>query len=176
VIDRPAPVRIIASSALEDASSMLAAGQIIEVDVRTVAVFGLFCRYNGQEVLVLIPETSWVASYCSCHQFADAGDRLRVKVLHIDDDSGKVAASVRAVHPDPWSRGSLAPGSEHRARVVRFVECADRCGGGAGYLLELVPGAYVMLCGGPPLEKGQTCTVTVVESDFSRQAVRVARK
>jgi hypothetical protein len=60
----------------------------------------------------------------------------------------------------------LAPGSEHRARVVRFIESAHRCGDGTGYLLELVPGAYVVLCGGPALEKGQTCTLTVVEADF----------
>jgi ribosomal protein S1 len=155
---------------------MLATGQIVEVEVQSVAVFGLFCRHDGQEVLVLIPETSWAASFCSCHQFAAPGDRLTVKVIHVDADSGKVSASVKAVHPDPWSGGLLAPGTEHRARVVRFVESADRCGGGAGFLLELVAGAFVMLCGGPPLEKGQTITVTVVESDFSKRAVRVARK
>jgi predicted RNA-binding protein with RPS1 domain len=156
---------------------MLATGQIVEVEVQTVAVFGLFCRHDGQEVLVLIPETSWVASYCSCHQFAAPGDRLTVKVIHVDAGSGKVSASVKALHPDPWPVRLLAPGTEHQARVVRFVESADRCGDGPGYLLELLPGAYVMLCGGGlPLEEGQTCAVTVVESDFSKRAVRVARK
>ena len=49
---------------------MLATGQIVDVEVRSVAVFGLFCRGEEQEVLVLIPETSWVASFCSCQQFA----------------------------------------------------------------------------------------------------------
>lgn len=155
---------------------MLATGQIVEVEVQSVAVFGLFCRYDGQELLVLIPEISWIASYCSCHQFAAPGDRLTVKVIHVDADSGKVSASVKAVHPDPWAAGLLAAGTDHRARVVRFVENADNCGDGDGYLLELMPGAYVMLCGGPTIEKGQTCTVTVVESDFSKRAVRVARK
>jgi hypothetical protein len=126
---------------------------------------------------VLIPETSWVASYCSCHQFAAPGDRLRVKIIHVDAASGKVSASITALHPDPWPCGLLALGTEHQARVVRFVESADRCGDGPGYLLELLPGAFVMLCGAvPPLVVGQTCGVTVVESDFSKRAVRVARK
>jgi hypothetical protein len=155
---------------------MLAVGQIVEVEVQAVAVFGLFCRYDGQEVLVLLPETSWTASFCSGHQFAEPGDRLTVKVLHVDDERGKVSASVKAVYPDPWLGGLLAPGTEHQARVVRRVEAADRCGGGAGYLLELVPGAYVVLCDGPPLEKGQTCTVTVVATDYAKRAVRVARE
>jgi predicted RNA-binding protein with RPS1 domain len=156
---------------------MLVAGEIIDVEVQTVAGFGLFCRCGEQEVVVLIPETSWVASYCSCQQFAAPRDRFQVKVLHADVDTGKVSASVKALHPDPWRGGLLAPGTEHQARVVRFVESADRCGDGPGYLLELLPGAYVMLCGGgPPLEEGQTCAVSVVESEFSKRAVRVARK
>jgi hypothetical protein len=155
---------------------MLAVGQIVEVEVQAVAVFGLFCRYDGQQVLVLLPETSWAASYCSGHQFAEPGDRLTVKILHVDAERGKVLGSVKAVHPDPWLGGLLEPGNEHQARVVRRVEAADRCGGGAGYLLELVPGAYVVLCDGSPLEKGHTCTVTVVASDHEKRAVRVDRK
>jgi hypothetical protein len=155
---------------------MVAAGDILDVEVQSVAVFGLFCRYDGQEVLVLIPETSWVASYCSCQQFAAPGDRLTVKVIHVDAGSGKVSASIKALHPDPWLGGLLAPGTAHQAHVVRFVESADRCGDGPAYLLELLPGAHAMLCGsGPPLAVGQTCAVTVVESDFSKRAVRVAR-
>src|SRR5262245_30155398 len=129
---------------------MLTAGEVVEVEVRAVAVFGLFCRHGEQEVLVLIPETSWVASFCSCEQFAAPGDRFTVKGLHVDTASGKVSASIKAMHLDPWPGGLLAPGTEHQARVVRFVESADRCGGRAGYLLELLPGAYVMLCGGEP--------------------------
>jgi predicted RNA-binding protein with RPS1 domain len=155
---------------------MLTAGQVVEVEVRTVAVFGLFCRHGGQELLELIPETSWVASFCSCEQFASPGDRFTVKVLHADAASGKVSASIKAMRPDPWPSGMLAAGAEHQARVVRFVESADRCSDGPGYLLELLPGTYVMLCGSVPrLEVGQTCGVTVVESDFSKRAVRVAR-
>jgi predicted RNA-binding protein with RPS1 domain len=155
---------------------MLSAGQVVEVEVRTVAVFGLFCRHGQEEVLVRIPETSWVASFCSCEQFATPGDRFAVKVLHADVASGNVSASIKALYPDPWPSGLLAPGTEHKGRMVRFVERADRCGDGPGYLLELVPGAYVMLSGGPPLEKGQTCTVMVVESNFAKRAVRVARR
>jgi predicted RNA-binding protein with RPS1 domain len=168
----PTPARRVDRTAFP----MLAAGQIVEVEVETVAPFGLFCRYEGQEVLVLIPETSWIASFNSSLQFADPGDRLTVKVTGVDADRRKVSASVKAVHPDPWPGDLLAPGSKHRARVVRFVERADRCGDGPGYLLEILPGAYVMLCGGPALEKGQTCAVTVVQSDFPMRAVRVARE
>ena len=156
---------------------MLATGQVVEVEVCTVAVFGLFCRYEEQELLVLIPEISWIASFCACHQFAKPGDRLTVKIIHADVAAGKVSASIKALHPDPWTSNALAPGTEHQARVVRYVEKADRCNDGPGYLIELMPGAYVMLCAnGSSLEAAQQLTVTVRESDFSKRAVRVAAK
>src|SRR5258708_2533798 len=106
----------------ETANSMLAVGEIVEVEVQTVAVFGVFCRFEVQEVLVLIPETSWIASFCSCHQFAEAGDRFAVKIKHVDLGTGKIAASIRELYPTPWETGQLAPGTEHRARVVRYVD------------------------------------------------------
>jgi predicted RNA-binding protein with RPS1 domain len=153
---------------------MVEAGDILDVEVRSVAVFGLFCSAGEQEVLVLIPETSWVASYCSCLQFAAEGDRFRVQVLHADAASGKVSASLKAIHPDPWPSGRLAVGTMLQARVVRAIESADRCGNGPGNLLELLPGAFVVLCGESSVVVGQSCPVRVVASDFSRRDVRVA--
>jgi predicted RNA-binding protein with RPS1 domain len=156
---------------------MLATGQVVEVEVCTVAVFGVFCRYEEQEILVLIPEISWIASFCACHQFAKPGDRLTVKIIHADVATGKIAGSIKALHPDPWTNDALAPGTDHLARVVRYVEKADRCNDGPGYLIELMPGAYVMLCAnGSSLEADQQIMVTVRESDFTKRAVRVAAK
>ena len=95
---------------------MVAVGDIVEVEVVSVAVFGLFCRYGEQEVLVLIPEISWIASYNSCEQFAAPGDRFRVKVLRVDDVSGQASGSIIALHPNPWQSDKLALGTEYRAR------------------------------------------------------------
>lgn len=153
---------------------MVAVGDILDVEVQSVATFGLFCRAGDQPVLVLIPETSWVASYSSCEQFATPGDRLRVRVLHADGESGKVAASIKALHPDPWPTGRLAAGAVHQARVVRHIARADRCGDRPGELLELLPGTYVVLCSHLPLTIGQFYPVKVVASDFSTRAVQVA--
>lgn len=153
---------------------MVAAGDILDVEVRSTAEFGLFCWAGEQEVLVLIPETSWVASYCSCQQFAAPGDRFRVRVLHVNTERGQASASIRALHPDPWPSGQLAVGAVHQARVVRSIESADRCGDGPGHLLELLPGAYVVLCGEPHLVAGRTHPVEVVASDVSKRSVRIA--
>ena len=153
---------------------MVAAGDIIEVEVVSVAVFGLFCRYGEQEVLVRIPEISWIASYNSCEQFASPGDRFRVMVIYINAVSGQVSGSIKAICPDPWPSDKLAVGTEYRARVVRPVASADRCGGAPGYLLELFPAAYVMMCGGPHLESGQVRSVRIIASNSFKRSVQVA--
>ena len=152
---------------------MLMTGQIVEVEVARVEEYGIHCRCDDQEVLILIPDTSWIASFASCKQFAAPGDRLTVKVLHVDVTRG-VSASIKALHPDPWGTGALRPGIVHKARVVRHVAKADRCHDGPAYLLELVPGGYVMLCDdGLAIDQSQPLEATVRESNFAKRSVKV---
>jgi hypothetical protein len=125
-------------------------GDIVRAVVRKTAVFGLFCEYGTHEILVLIPEISWIPSFASCEQVAAVGDELEVKIVHIDRDRNKIAGSIRALHPgsDPWHGAwQLGVGDVLEATVVRWVERADRCGDAGGYLLALRPAALVMLCG-----------------------------
>jgi len=156
---------------------MLKTGDVVDVEVCAIAVFGVFCRHEEEELLVRIPEISWVASFCSCEQVAQPGDRLTVKIIHVDAASGKISGSITALHPNPWATGELAPGIEHQARVVRYVAKAERCVGGPAYLIELIPGAYVILCAnGHSLEAGERVAVVIQESDVTKRALRVTRK
>ena len=150
--------------------------QIVDVTVKSVQVFGLFCTYEGDaELVVLIPEISWTASFCSCEQIADVGDLITVKILNIDDPSGEIAASIRHRFPDPWKTDLLNVGQSHSAKIVRHVENADRCDDGPGYLLELVPGAFVMLCTTKTaLVPGNTYDVTITESNPGAHAIAVS--
>lgn len=151
-------------------------GQTVDVIVKSVQTYGLFCAYDEHtELLVLTPETSWTASYCSCDQFADVGDLITVKILHIDNDRGKIAASVRHRFPDPWATDSLQIDRRYAAKIVRNVQSADRCNGGTGHLLELVPGAFVMLCASNShLVPGDTCDVIITDSNPDSHAVKIS--
>jgi len=169
------PTKLHAIECSKYAEPMLFRGQVVETEVVQVFVWGVFCKHQDQELLIRIPETSWIASFCACHQFAVVGDRLTVKILYVDPQSGQVSASVREAHANPWEDGRLAPGLEYQSRVVRRVANADRCGNSPGYLLELFPGSFVMLCEREePLEVGGTVRVVIQTSDFSRRSVTVA--
>ena len=152
-------------------------GQVVDVIVTSVQVFGLFCQYDGDtDLLVLIPEISWTASFCSCKQIADVGDSITVRILAVDESSGKIAGSIRQRHPDPWKTDALNAGQSYTANVLRHVETADRCDGGPAYLLEIVPGAYAMLCTSESdLVAGDTCDVTIVESKPDAHAITITR-
>lgn len=153
-------------------------GDVVRAIMRKVAVFGLFCDYGPYEILVLIPEISWIPSFASCEQVASVGDELEVKIIHVDRERNKIAGSLRAIHPenDPWSGvWQLQVGDVIEAIVVRWVERADRCGDSGGYLLALRPGALAMLCdvGAGNLKNGDRCPVRVTSIDPANRKVVV---
>jgi ribosomal protein S1 len=85
-------------------------------------VFGLFCECGTHEILVLIPEISWIPSFANCEQVAAVGDELEVKIIHIDRERNKIAGSLVAFHPesDPWhGKWQLGVGDVLNATVVR---------------------------------------------------------
>ena len=155
----------------------LSAGQVVNVIVKSVQTYGLFCEFDGDtELLVLIPEISWTASFCSCDQTADVGDSITVKILAVDDSSGKIAGSIRHRFPDPWGTDALDVGRTYAATVIRHVETADRCNHGPAYLVEIIPGAFAMLCtSASDLMPGDACDVTITESNPDKHAVTISR-
>ena len=92
---------------------MIPLNSIIEVTVVSPKVFGVFCEYKETEMLLLIPESSWVASYNSCFQYAQIGDKLKVKVIHHSKEEDKYSISVRSMYPDPWQNGSFEVGKTY---------------------------------------------------------------
>ncbi|MEM6433955.1 MAG: S1 RNA-binding domain-containing protein [Cyanobacteria bacterium P01_D01_bin.115] len=155
---------------------MVAVGDVVDATVTAVRVFGVFCRHESQDMLVLIPETSWIASFNSCEQFATPGDTLTIKIKHIDHVSGKISATIKGHHSDPWQTDQLDVGKQYSARVVRYVETSDRCENQPAYLIELLPGAYTMLCAnGISLQPDDRVSVTIQSSDSLNHGVAVTR-
>jgi ribosomal protein S1 len=152
---------------------MLKAGDVVDAEVINVQVFGIFCRHRDEELFVLIPETSWLASSCSCQGFAQPGDSLTVKILNVDIESGKIAATIKGRHPNPWETKQLNVGSTHEARVVRHVTASEY--DQEGYLIELMPGAYTMFSDTKRhLAPNDLVPVVIQSCNPQRQAVEVA--
>jgi predicted RNA-binding protein with RPS1 domain len=164
--------------ACNDSTPMLKTGDVVRAVVRKTAVFGLFCEFGTHQILVLIPEISWIPSFASCDQVGAVGDELEIMVIQIDRERNKIAGSLVALHPesDPWhGKWQLGVGDVMNATVVRWVERADRCGDTGGYLLALRPAALVMLCGQEAgrFKSGDTVAVKVTAFDARTRQVTV---
>jgi hypothetical protein len=150
-------------------------GQIVTAIVERVAVFGLFLRHGADEILVRIPEVSWVACINSCHQFADVGDQVCVRVGGPDNKPGLFWGSIKRLAPDPWGSDGMAVGTVRSARVFRRVDQADRCEGRPGYLMEFEPGIYAMLCAGDrSFVLGDRIDMRITSSRPEANALRIA--
>jgi hypothetical protein len=160
------------------AETPLKTGDVVRAVVRKTAVYGLFCEYKVHEILVLIPEVSWIPSFASCEQVADVGDEFEVKIVHFNRDRNQFVGSVRAVNPgnNPWDgEWRLGVDDVLEATVLRWVEEADRCGGAGGYLLALRPAALVMLCGqvAGRFENGDKLGVTITAIEPHHRKITV---
>ena len=124
---------------------MIQVDDIIAVEIKNIQVYGLFCTYQSLDILVLIPELSWVASFNSSDQFASVGDNITIIVTGVDLQNNRNSGSIKACHPNPWSTKQILLGASYSARVVRFVKNSDRCNNNSAYLIELLPGSFVML-------------------------------
>src|SRR5581483_276211 len=116
-----APALLCEGTEIRMADTTPNSGDVIRAVVRKKEVFGLFCDYGTYEILVLIPEISWIPSFNSCEQVATVNDELEVKIVHVDREHNKFVDSIRAIYPenDPWSGAwQLGVGDVFEATVV----------------------------------------------------------
>lgn len=155
-------------------------GQVVKAKVTATPNFGLFMAYHGDQILVLIPEVSWTASFASCSEVAEVGDEFDVMILGQAGVADQYGASIRQLYPenDPWSgRWNVQPGDTIEAKVIRSVPAADRCNGHRGYLLQLRPGVYEMVCECDygQLQVGRDYVFTVTEVKPRGRRIAVSR-
>jgi small subunit ribosomal protein S1 len=96
--------------------------ELQEGDVKTGTVtsirdFGIFVDIGGADGLVHLSELSWERTPKSPHEMFSAGDQVAVYVLKIDNESKKIALSVRRAQPERWEEivanyreGQIVPG------------------------------------------------------------------
>jgi small subunit ribosomal protein S1 len=92
-------------------------GDIKDGSVTSIRDFGIFVDIGGADGLVHLSELSWERTPKSPHEMFKVGDEVPVYVLKIDNDSKKIALSVRRAQPERWEEivanyreGQIVPG------------------------------------------------------------------
>jgi small subunit ribosomal protein S1 len=96
-------------------------GDAKEGAVSGIVKFGLFVTFDGLEGLVHISEIAW-GHVKNPAEYAELGDRVKVKVIGIDGD--KLSLSIKQLTKDPWEEVAerYPVGRTVAGTVVRFAD------------------------------------------------------
>lgn len=150
-------------------------GAVLSGRVASVLDFGAFVDFGGGiQGLLHVSEMSW-ARITSPAAMVTPGDKITVKVLRVDDATGKISLGLKQLQDDPWISAANAyeVGQVRSGKVSRIADF--------GAFVELEPGveglahASTFPPGGPA--GGWAKTIAVGEtSDFEVLSIDAAQK
>jgi small subunit ribosomal protein S1 len=83
--------------------SSIEPGQVLEGIVSSVKEFGAFVDLGGADGMIHLSELSHTRIKHP-GELLKEGQKVKVKVLSIEKDAGRIALSLKALQTDPWSR------------------------------------------------------------------------
>ena len=84
----------------------LEVGNIKDGKVSSIVNFGAFVDIGGMDGLVHVSELSW-RHVENPNEVVKVNDNVKVKVLEIDNEKGRISLSIKQVTEDPWDNFSL---------------------------------------------------------------------
>jgi len=127
-----------AAKAAEETRKTIVPGAILPGTVSSLAAFGAFVDLGGVQGLVPVSEIS----HSRLGRPADrlhVGQAVTVKVLGVDEGTGRISLSLKALEGDPWTAvpGALRAREVVRGHVVRMTDF--------GVFVEVLPGVDGLL-------------------------------
>jgi len=113
----------------------------MEATITGVAPFGAFAKFSVEkdgekhdiEGLIHISEIAW-EKVDDPNQYLKTGDEIKVKIIGVDEATGKVTLSIKQLLPDPWEHvlDQFEKDSQVNGKVTRTTPY--------GIFVELTPG------------------------------------
>jgi ribosomal protein S1 len=156
--------------------------ETVQAVITSVVPFGAFAKFfvtkdgKDQEVegLIHISEIAW-EKVEDASQYVKQGDKLRVKILGVDEQSGKITLSIKQLLPDPWENVNdiFEKDSQVKGTVSRVTPI--------GIFVTLLPGVEGLIHiskvapGEEPKEGDEiTCIVEDVQSEKRKISLSMA--
>ena len=156
-------------------------GAVLSGRVVSVPDFGAFVDLGGGiQGLLHVSEMSW-QRIPSPNAVVAVGDQITVRVLRVDEKTGKISLGLKQLQDDPWSTvaSRIPPGDVRTGRVRRIADF--------GIFVELEPGIEGLMPAsetgvdrGVDLRKsfpvGSDLEVVVLDVDPDAKRIRVSKK
>jgi ribosomal protein S1 len=113
-------------------------GDNVEGVVKSITDFGAFLDLGGIDALLHVSQMAW-QHVRHPSQVVQVGEKLRVRVLEVDESSGRVSVGLKQLTADPWltAANRYEVGRTVRGRVSGVKEY--------GVFVELEPGIFGLL-------------------------------
>ncbi|MGH2404830.1 MAG: 30S ribosomal protein S1 [bacterium] len=105
-----------------DVLASLEEGAVVEGTVKRITDFGAFVDLGGIDALLPISEMAWTYIRHPS-EVVRRNQRLRVQVLRVDREGGKISLGLKQILEDPWAdvASTYRSGEAVRGKVVRIV-------------------------------------------------------
>src|SRR5262245_36481718 len=133
VVDRRSVLEEEANQVRQNTLASLSEGSVVKGTVRSLAAYGAFVDVGGVDGLLHVGDISWSRVTDPSTELA-VGDVLDLKILKVDQDSGKISLGLKQLSPNPWDEAvaKLKPGDRVTGEVTRLADF--------GAFVEVMPG------------------------------------
>jgi small subunit ribosomal protein S1 len=123
VLSRRAILEEERESLREETLQNLSVGSLVEGTVKNITDYGVFIDLGGVDGLLHITDISWGRGVHPSKRFS-IGDRVTVKVINFDEDSGRISLGLKQLAPDPWGtvEEQYLVGSRVRGKAVSITD------------------------------------------------------
>ncbi|QQR80668.1 MAG: 30S ribosomal protein S1 [Deltaproteobacteria bacterium] len=123
IVSRRALLEKDRGSAREEVFNNLQEGEVIGGSVKNITDYGAFLDLGGIDGLLHITDMSW-GRLGHPSEILTVGQDIKVKVLKIDPDSGKVSLGLKQLTSDPWVQvpERYPVGSRIKGKVVSLAD------------------------------------------------------
>lgn len=77
-------------------------GSVVEGTVKNITDYGVFIDLGGVDGLLHVTDIAW-GRVAHPSERLSVGDRIKVTVIHFDENTGRVSLGLKQLTPDPWS-------------------------------------------------------------------------
>jgi small subunit ribosomal protein S1 len=101
----------------------LSTGSVVEGIVKNITDYGVFVDLGGVDGLLHVTDISWGRVSHPSKRFS-IGDKITVKLINFDENSGKISLGLKQLTPDPWGmvETRYPVGSRVRGKAVSITD------------------------------------------------------
>ena len=155
-------------------------GQVVEGVVRSIRDFGAFVDLGGLDGLIHVSQLSW-ERVKHPSDVLEEGQKVRVKIEKLDQQTGKIGLSLKAMSEHPWARVEerFPPKSTVHGVVSRIAEFGAfvKLAPGVEGLIHISELAHQRVANvSSVLQEGQEIDCKVLSVDREKQRISLSLK